>query len=266
MSLTVTNLICSSSPASAPSTTEIFIAREKGKSLRFEFAPLEAEDLGHKDDSAVKAAAELFLAEEFKLPYYFGPGRLSILASSNIQQFLGLAGDEFEEVVSAAVMKKPTDLSPDRQDTILSVAVDSLWQELPRRMQNGRDVRAFLDAIGQFANWITYLPNAPYSPGVTGIAISMAEREELRNPHLLKSVPAYAKLADVLASALAHNLLESDLDYRCKGERWMVLNLNRLLCLKFRLPLQYGGWKERSLKQLVEWLEQGFKQPNGGAA
>jgi hypothetical protein len=247
-------------------TLEILIAREKGKSLRFDFAPLEAEDLEHKDDSAVKAAAELFLAEEFKLPYYFGPSRLSILASSNIQQFLSLAGDEFEEVVSAAVMKRSTDLPPDRQDAILRSAVDSQWQELPRRMQNGRDVRALLDAIGQFANWITYQPNAPYSPGVTGIAISMAEREQLRNPELLKRMPAYSKLAAVLASALAYNLLEPELDYRCKGERWMVLNLNRLLCLKFRLPLQYGGWKERSLKQLVDWLEQGFKQPSGASA
>lgn len=243
---------------------EILIARENRKSQRFEFAPLEAEELEDKDDSAVKAAAELFLAQEFRLPYYFGPSRLSTLASSNIQQFLSLAGDEFEEMVSAAVVKKPTDLTPDRQDAILTSAVEAVWSELPRRMHNGRDVRALLEAIGQFAHWMTYQSNAPYSPGVTGIAISMAERDQLRNPELLDKFPSFRKLAGVLASALAHNLLELELDYRCKGERWMVLNLNRLLCLKYRLPLQYGGWKERSLKQLTEWLDQGFKQPITG--
>lgn len=39
----------------------------------------------------------------------------------------------------------------------------------------------------------------------------------------------------------------------------MLLNLNRFLCVHFDLPLQYGGWREKSLKELSRWLEDGVK-------
>ncbi len=245
-------------------TLEILIEREKRKSQRmFDFA-LSVDALEEKDDSAAKAAAELFLANEFELPYYFGPSRLAALASSNVEQFLSLSGDEFEEVVSAALLKQATDLTPDRQHVILKRAAQNRWNDIPRRVRHGREVRDFLEAIGTFSRWITYQPNAPNDPGVNGIAISMADRDRLMDREYLKTRSKLEKLAVILASALAHNLLEPDLDYKCKGERWMVLNLNRLLCVYFDLPLHYGKFKERTLTELCHWLEQGFKPPKKG--
>jgi hypothetical protein len=73
--------------------------------------------------------------------------------------------------------------------------------------------------------------------------------------------PEHGKLAEVLASALANNLLEADLDYVCKDESWMVLNLNRLLCVRHRLPLNYGKFKEKTLAELCTWMKDGFNQP-----
>ena len=67
------------------------------------------------------------------------------------------------------------------------------------------------------------------------------------------------RLASVLAAAISENLLDPILDYKCKGQRWMVLNLNRLLCVRFEVPLHYGGWKEKTLKELYRWLDQGFR-------
>lgn len=242
---------------------EILIERENRKSQRmFEFDwALSTEDLENKDDAAVKAAAELFLANEFRLPYYFGSSKLANIASLNIEQFLELAGDEFEEIVSAALIKKSTILTPHRQEAILKKAVQNRWNTISQRVQNGSEVKNFLNAVGQFSRWSTYRPNAPYAPGVTGIAISMADRDKLQNIKNRKSSPLSAKLAEILASSLAHHLLEPILDYQCKGERWMVLYLNRFLCVQFQLPLQYGGWKEKSLQELCQWLEQGFKDP-----
>jgi hypothetical protein len=66
-------------------------------------------------------------------------------------------------------------------------------------------------------------------------------------------------LGEVLAAAIANNLLEPILDYKCKGTMWMVLNLNRLLCPKYWLPLQYGGFKEKRLDELASWLSNGYK-------
>jgi hypothetical protein len=243
-------------------TLEILIEREKRKSQRvFDFA-LSADVLEDKDDSAVRAAAELFLAAEFGFPYYFGPSRLAVLASSNIEQFLSLAGDEFEVVGSAALLKKATDLTPDQQQAILKKAAQSRWGDIPKRARRGREVRNFLEAIGTFSKWMTYQPTAPNDPGVNGIAISMVDRDRLSDRNYLKTRPDRGRLAEILASALAHNLLEPVLDYKCKGERWMVLNLNRLLCVQFDLPLHYGKFKEKTLKELCLWLEQGFKPPN----
>jgi hypothetical protein len=242
---------------------EILIERDKGKAQKaFDFV-LSSEELEEREGSDVGAAAELFLARELKLPYYFGFSRLASLASANIEQFLWLAGDQFEEAVSAALMKKPTDLSPERQEAIIREAVHHWWDEVPRRVPNGREVRDLLQAIGKFASWVTYQPNAPYSPGVTGIAISMADRDRLRDPKSLKRAIGHERLAGAISSAIAHNLLEPILDYKVKGGRWMVLYLNRALCVEFALPLHYGGFRERNLAELCQWLEQGFRPKRG---
>lgn len=41
----------------------------------------------------------------------------------------------------------------------------------------------------------------------------------------------------------------------------MVLNLNRLLCVHFDLPLNYGLYKERPLPTLCQWMTKSFAVP-----
>lgn len=242
-------------------TLEILIERDRRRSQgAFDFT-LPADELEEKTDSQIRAAAELFLALEYKLPYYFGPSRLASLASSNMEQFLWLAGDEFEEVVSAVITRRAPNLNASRQDHITRSASNTLWQEISRRVRTGDLVYRFLEAIAGFCRHMTYMPNAPYDPGVTGIAISMTDRSQLVDSDYLKRRPDHAQLADILASAIGSNLLEPTLDYKCKGAMWMVLNLNRLLCPRFSLPLQYGGFKEKTLDELHAWLVSGFKPP-----
>jgi len=53
--------------------TRILLARDEFKrQLTLELAPLPAEELEQRDSSQVQAAAEVFIKEELKLPYYFG--------------------------------------------------------------------------------------------------------------------------------------------------------------------------------------------------
>jgi len=238
---------------------EILIEREKRRAQKSLFdTPLPADLLSEKDDSPVRASATLFISQEFGFPYYFGPSMLSKLASSNIEQFLWLAGDEFEEAVAAALIKRPTDLSAERQEAILRQASDKLWDDIPKRVRHGREVRNFLEAIGKFSQWMTYKPTAPNDIGVNGIAISMRDRITLIERKGMVTRQNYDKLAEVIASALAYNLLEPILDYKVKGRKWMVLNLNRLLCVRFNLPPHYGKFKEKKLEELNLWLSKGF--------
>ncbi len=242
---------------------EILIERDIRKSQQtFDFE-LGVEDLQQREDASVQAAAELFCAKEFKLPYYYGLSRLASLASSNIDQFLMLAGDVFEVCVSAALLKRPYDLPPRDQERILRKAVRAMWRRLPDRIPYATQTMRFLESIGKMSRWETYKPNAPYAPGVNGVAISMSERDALRVSAKEPDIQVSGLLGEIIASCIAHNLIEVDLNKKCKGQYWMVLYLNRMLCMMFDLPLHYGGWRERRLKDLVPWLNKGFEPPRG---
>ena len=89
----------------------------------------------------------------------------------------------------------------------------------------------------------------------------MSERQALMNKDALARRQDRQRFADLLASALAHNYLVADVDYSCKGDTWMVLNLNRLLCVHFGLPLGYGLYKERPLDELCRWVNEPFVAP-----
>ncbi|MFO0901201.1 MAG: hypothetical protein U0836_27560 [Pirellulales bacterium] len=246
---------------------EVLVEREirkPQKGLFDEDTLLAEDDLKGKDDSRVNQAAELFLAREYDLPYYYGPERIARLASLNIEQFLGLAGAAFEEVIAAELIRGGTQsLSARRQHALMKRAAQSFLDDIPNKIRHGRDLRAFLESVGRFSAWYTYdyKPTAPNDPGVSGTAIRMSERDMLLNREALAKRPERARFADLLASAIAHNYLVADLDYKCKGDRWMVLNLNRLLCVHFNLPLGYGLYKERSLDELCRWVEEPFTPP-----
>lgn len=254
--------------ATAWRVLEILIERDIRKAqTAFDFA-LPPEELEKHEASAVRAAAEFFISQEFNIPYFLGISRLATLSSSNIEQFLAFSGELFEEIISAELLRRQTILTPNRQQTILKKLAQQRWEEIPRRIPNGRDVQRLLEAIHQCARWETNKPNAPYPPGVTGIALSMANRDKLINRQTIQKHPQYERLVFVLSACLSHNLLEVSLDRRQgqKGKTWMILYLNRWLCLHFGLPIQYGGWRPKSIDELCKWLDQGFrppKQPEG---
>jgi hypothetical protein len=255
---------------------EIMIERDARKQqLTFNFdEALPYEILEHKElSSAARAAAEFLITQEFKIPYYFGMSRIAVLSSSNIEQFLALSGDLFEEIASAELIKRQTSqtaLAPERQESILKKAVQQRWDEIPRRIPNGRDVQKFLEAIHQCARWELDKGTASYGAGggVTGIAITMADRDRLINSKIRVKHPEYERLILTLSTCISHNLLEVSLDRSQgkKGKAWMVLYLNRWLCLHFKLPLQYGGWRPKTLDEICKWLDYGFRPPlkNGG--
>lgn len=242
-------------------STEILMERELGRSQRSLGFELDTEELEDKNDASVRQAAELFLANEFNLPYYFGPATLAKLSSANMQQFVALAAQQFEEVISAHLVmpNQSAQLSVERQEALFLKASKAMWDDIPRRAAEGSAVKLLLESIGTFSQWFTERPTAPNDPGVNGIAISMADRTRLLDETWLRHHPEHQQLASVLASALAHNYLDADPNYKCKGQLWLVLNLNRLLCVRYRLPLGYGKFKEQKLDDLVRWMKRGYE-------
>jgi hypothetical protein len=237
---------------------EILVERDIAKAQRaFDFDALTEEDLTDKENSGVRAAAEIFLSREAKTPIYFGRQKLAMLSSSNADQFVELAGDLFEELAAKAVVRRGGDstLSAERQHIILKRAAERRWDGIPRRVPRGYEARRFLEAVGAFCQSQTYRPSAPYPPGVTGFGITMQDRARLIDDS--QGFSAFAELRTTLASLVSQNLLEPTLDHKNKGDSLIIFNLNRVLCAHFDLPLGYGGWRKKNLKELSEWLARG---------
>jgi hypothetical protein len=208
--------------------------------------------------ASVDAAAELFLHHENdRVPYYFNFDRLAEISSGNVHQFLAFAGALYEEISAAVLMKKSGRLSPFRQEALIKREAATFLSSLEQRVPDGRTVRRFIDAIGAYCSEETYSPTAPYSPGVTGIAISMTDRDLLSGAKLQSANEQHRQLGQMLSTCIAHHILEPKLGHRNKGRDWMLLHLNRALCVHFDLPLQRGGWRERRIDTLIGWMENG---------
>jgi hypothetical protein len=243
---------------------EILIERniaEMQMSLPLPLSPEEIE----KKAPPVKSTAEFLVTQEFDIPYYFGLSKLAILSSSNIDQFLDFAGELFEQIISATLLRQQVILSPHTQQDILKKVLNRRWDEIPRRVPNGREVQKLLTAIKEYARWETNRPTAPYGPGVTGIGLSMGDREKLTKSDIHRIQPQYERVATLLSSCISNNLLEPRfVTQGQKGQQWLVLYLNRWLCLEAGLPLHYGGWRHIRPNTFHDWLERGFHPPRSG--
>ncbi len=234
---------------------EIRIARKEKDAQKTLFdIPLPVED---DEESGIKAVSEFFIHEEFKIPYLYGFSRIAKLATSNVEQFLEMASELFEEIISKLILKKMDVLSATRQEEIVLDIARRRWNEIPKVINNGRDVARFLSSIGKFSREQTLLPNAPYSPGVTGIGLREKHYLKIIDVEEQKSRPEYKRLAEVLESCVSHNYLKATYDAKQgqkDSEPVTILYFNRLLCAHFGLPLGRGGWRYKTPDELCEWL------------
>ena len=239
--------------------TEILIERDLGmRQSTFNFDVLTDQDYEERSSTGLLRAADLFVRNEIKAPCYFGKEMLASVSSNNVAQYVDVMGDLFEEVSAAIEGPRTTTalLSAERQDQLVRSAADKRWNELPRRLPHGYNARRFLEAVCKLCEIETYRPTAPYAPGVTGFAITMDDRERLIGD-AGSQTSVNPRLRDILTTLVAHNLLSPRLDARAKGRSFVVSYLNRLICARFNLPLTYGGWREKPLKEVSRWLEEG---------
>lgn len=241
---------------------EILVARDRrNEQQAFGFVSLSPEELDKRNSSGLARAAEHFLRAEIGAPMYFGREAIADVSSFNVEQYLTVAGELFEEISAKIqfVRDNPIPLSADRQDSIIREVAKTRWNDLTRRLALGRDARTLLEGISAFCHVQTFRDTAPYMPGVTGIGITMQDRETLIDSPDDK-IKHLRRLRDVLTSLVAHNLLVPRLDHSNKNKKYVVFYLNRLLCVQFGLPLGYGGWREKKIKDLVLWQEHGAKE------
>lgn len=244
---------------------QILIARDVQKrQMAFELAPLSAEELEEKDSSSLGGAADIFAHRDYRIPYYFGFDQLCSLATYNVEQLLSLCAALYDGIKSKQILRKSDAvLSPMEQEKIIVEAARRKRNFIPRNHTEGTRAQKLLDAIGKFCSDRTFLKNAPYAPGVTGIRLSDSELSKL-NRAAVKLKPVRV-LKTVLAECVAENLLiRRNSSQSSSREAGVVFYLNRILCAHYGLPVQFGGWRDLSVNDALDWMENGpvaVKQP-----
>jgi hypothetical protein len=244
------------------SVTQILMTRDEAKrQLSFELA-LPAEELDEKDGSQIRSAAELFLHRDLGLPYYYGFERLCVMATNNVEELLSLAGALFSGVQARQVLRKGPELSPSEQEKLIKVTAKRKLEFVPKSHTEGARAKRLLTSIGQYCRDRTYLPNAPYAPGVTGVRLSNRELSKLTDSEVALA-DALRPLKRVLVECAAENLLVARPSAASTArEAGTIFYLNRTLCAHFDLPLQMGGWQDVSAMELVDWMSKGYVPPS----
>lgn len=230
---------------------EIIIERDVGKKQKtfgdLVDSSLSQEEFKIRNDASIRSIADFNLSNEFNLPYYFGREVLAQLAHFNIEQFLSISGELFEEIRAKYQIKGDASLTPRRQNDIIKRSAEKKWDEIVNGIAYTRQTKWFLEGMGHFLKSETKDPKASYL-GVTGIGIKIKDIDQLNQ------MDSYKTLKSTIKSCLANNLIEAR-EISQGGDENLVFYLNRLLCVKFNLPLNYGGWKHKKINELQTWMD-----------
>ena len=236
--------------------TRILLVRDETKKQMSLDLALPTEELDERDSSSVRGAAEIFMHSELKIPYYFGIDRLCVMASSNVEELLFLAAALYEGLQAKQILRKPENvLAPLEQEKLLKDAAKRKRDFIPKNHTDGQRAQRLLDSIAIFCQEKTFLPNAPYAPGVTGVRLSRSEMAKLVSSADGLGEPG-SHLVRVLAECAAENLLiPRESAASVSRDSGTVFYLNRTLCAHYDLPLQMGGWQDVSVAEMIRWME-----------
>jgi len=205
-------------------------------------------------DAKTDEAARLFMSRRYEIPYYTGFDSLSVAANRNVEQFLEISGEYAEKMIFRAELNRSTELTAREQDELLRSSAKAYYERLEQHFPRGSSIRQFLDNMVRFCRAVTNRPNAPIAPGVTGFGMTA---DQLRDARAVDGASAGIRLfRDTLASAVAGNVLSiRKVKQGQPGSQKFVFYLNRLLCIRFALPLGYGGWQKLPIDMIVRMMQ-----------
>jgi hypothetical protein len=207
--------------------------------------------------STIQNAAEYFVCQEFKLPYYYGFDRVIQVSSYNIDQFLQFSSELYEGMLSNRLATRSSAISAEEQQKIIRRVVNEKWSELSRLIPFPEQVKRFLQRFYEYAFKETNRPTIPYAPGVTGFALKEPSELKLITNGFWLDDELYRPLVNVLSTCISFNLLEKrEISQGKKGsDPETVFYLNRWLCARFNLPFGYGGWRHIKPGELLKWIK-----------
>lgn len=232
-------------------TKLILLERQRNKRQRTLFESVEED---RETDGKVRDAAALFASKKYNRPYYFSFDELAAVANKNVEQFLSVASLFVEKIISRAELNRDTSLSVLDQEKLFRKGAEIYYGRIEQRFERGYAIKQLVENLGTFFKAVTFRPSAPIAPGVNGVGF---EREKLRafleTNKEDKNVIAFR---EILTKAVAANVLFVDEVKQGKpGSEKVVFYLNRLLCVKYELPLATGGWQAVKPELIIEMMK-----------
>lgn len=200
-------------------------------------------------------AAWLFASRRARYPYYWGFDTLSNIASANVEQLLSTTAVLVDRMIYRAELDRDLAVSAKVQEEIFNRCADEYYNALEEKHRRGSAIRQFVNNLGKFFAEVTYRPNAPIAPGVNGFGLKRQEIEQAVGPHVQTRQAQIFR--EVLTNAVAGNVLSVRITKQGQaGSEKIVFYFNRILCAKFRLPLNYGGWQHLPIEILVRMMQE----------
>jgi len=195
-----------------------------------------------------RIAAEFYMCIKSKIPYYYGIDRLKEISSYNIGQFLSFCGVIFGKVNAKKIVstgkKSNSSINAEDQEKYIKETSEKIWDDITQRYLYGEIIQRFIHNLCIIAQETRDSGTNPYTGGaITGVAIATDDIE------LLKTKDEYSLLLKVISACIASNYFEKSTAEH-GGKTWLRLYFNRWICVRFQLPLKYGGWRKMNLDKM----------------
>ena len=198
-------------------------------------------------NDSVYAAALFHLFHEHDRPYYYGIDSLCDTSSENAEQFLQLAAELVEAVVTQLARGKSVVLSPAQQHSLLRRRGERIMEGW--RFPHDDKVTALVRQVAQRCLEKSLEPNGAVIANAIGIP-----QDEF--PSLSSDYP---ELAAVLQFAIAYNAISLVPNHPCKSQLWCLFELGGMVQLRYGLTSRRGGFVESTAAE-VSTLVRGQRQ------
>ncbi len=211
--------------------------------LAFETMEESDSDIQVKANDSVYSAALFQLFHLHNRPYYFGINSLCDASSENAEQFLQLAAELVDAVVTQLACGKPPHLTPKRQNQLLRARGKEIMDGW--RFPHDRRVRKLVEEVAHRCLKKSLEPNGAVIANAIGIP--QKQFDDLAEEH--------TELARVLQFALAYNAISLVPRHSCKKQEWCLLELGGMVLLRYGLTLKRGGFIESTSRELAGFVE-----------
>lgn len=212
-------------------------------------------DIPETSSAKTADAAWLFASRRYRHPYYWGFETLTNAASGNVEQLLATSAAFVDRMIYRAELDRDKAMSAKEQEDLFKRCASEYYSALEEKHRRGSAIRQLVDNLGLFFGEVTYRPYAPIAPGVNGFGLTRQQIEQVGGPSVQTRDAQVFR--EVLTNAVAGNVLSVRVTKQGQaGAEKIVFYFNRILCVRFRLPLNYGGWQSLPTDLLVRMMKE----------